>query len=116
MSKLGAALMTVAALASAVPAIPASAAEAPHRISHSPAWGCRDKGELYNLLFLAISNSYETQLAAALADGRCVTFAPGESVAVIDEGSRGIVKVERGGIAQVSTRPSGYWTLARNVD
>src|SRR6185437_9733197 len=107
--------LTAAAIAAATLAMPA-AAEAPHRISHSPAWGCRDKGDLYNLLFLAISASFDTQMAAALADGRCVAFAPGERVSVVDQGSRGIVKVERGGVAQVSTASNGYWTLARNLD
>ena len=116
MSKLGAAFLAASMLA-ATPAIsPASAAEGPHRISHSPAWGCGDKGDLYNLLFLGISASFDTQLSAALADGRCISFAPGESVTVIGEAGPSIVKVQRGMATTVSTAPQGYWTLKRNID
>jgi hypothetical protein len=111
MSKLSALFLTAAMLA-ATPAIPsASAAEAPHRISHNPAWGCRDKGDLYDLLFLGLSASFDSKLAAALADGRCVSFAPGESVTILEEGGQGIVKVQRGGVT-----PVAYWTAARNIN
>lgn len=116
MSKLGAAFLAAAMIAASPTLSTASAAEAPYRISHSPAWGCRDKGDLYNLLFLGISASFDTQLAAALADGRCVAFAPGESVTVVERGAHGIVKVQRGVATTVSTAAVGYWTLARNVD
>jgi hypothetical protein len=111
MSKLGAVFLA-AAMAAAIPAVsPASAAEAPHRIAHSPAWGCRDQGELYNLLFLGISSSFDTTLAAALADGRCVSFTPGESVTILEESGHGIIKVQRG-----SGEPAVYWTPARNLE
>ncbi|MBV8778297.1 MAG: hypothetical protein JO032_04715 [Alphaproteobacteria bacterium] len=117
MSKLRAAFLTAAALAAATPATPSpSAADTLHRITHDPAWGCRDKGDLYNLLFLGISASFDTQLAAALADGRCIAFAPGERVSVIGDGTRGVVKVQRGLATTVSTSSAGYWTLARNID
>lgn len=115
MSKLGAAFLTGVLLAAApAPASvsPSLAAEAaPHRIARDAAWGCRDKHELFNLLFLGLSTSFDTKLAEALADGRCVYFDPGETVTILeDSGSHGLVKVERGG-----AQPVAYWTPLRNI-
>jgi hypothetical protein len=111
MSKLGAVFLAAAMLA-ATPAIsPASAAEAPHRIAHDPAWGCRDKGDLYDLLFLGLSASFDSKLASALADGRCVSFTPGESVTILEPAGHGIIQVQRGGAT-----PVAYWTAVRNID
>lgn len=110
MSKLGAAFLTATILATATPLVPpASAAEAPHRIAHEAAWGCRDKGDLLNLLFLGISSSFDTKLAAAVADGRCVYFKPNEDVLVVDPGDAGLVRIQRG------ATPAVYWTPSRNV-
>ena len=113
MSKLGAIFLTGVMLAATpLTAMPAAAAEAPHRISHDAAWGCRDKHEVFDLLFLGLSTSFDDQLAKALADGRCVYFKSGESVTIIeDTASHGLVKVQRGG-----AQPVTYWTAVRNVD
>ena len=109
MPKLGAALLTALVLATT----PLAAAEmqVPHRIARDAAWGCRDKSDLLNLLFLGISTSFDTKLAAALAEGRCIYFKPGEDVMVLDPGQQGIVRVQRGGVA-----PAVYWTPSRNVN
>jgi len=107
MSKLGAAFLTALLLSTA----PLVAAEAPHRIAHEAAWGCRDKNDLIDLLFLGLSTSFDLKLATALADGRCVYFTPGENVTILEGGGHGLVKVERGGAA-----PVAYWTALRNVD
>ena len=104
MSKIGAALLTAILLA----AIPA-AAQAPHRIARDAAWGCRDKAELFDLLFLGLSTSFDTKLASAIAEGRCVFFNSGESVEIIEPVGHGVVRVQRGGT------PAAYWTSARNV-
>ncbi len=91
-------------------AVPAMAAEAPHGIARDGAWGCRDRGEMLDLLFLGISASFDTKLASALAEGRCVLFNPGEEVVIVETGQRGILQVQRGGAV-----PAVYWTAARNV-
>ena len=113
MSKLGPVLLTAALLFATPPAAAPLAAEAaPHRIARDAAWGCRDKHELFNLLFLGLSTSFDTKLAEALADGRCIYFAPGEAVTIIeDSGSHGLVKVQRGGV-----QPVTYWTPLRNIN
>ena len=112
MSKLGAAFLTGAMLvATPLAAPPLSAAEAPHRIARDAAWGCRDINEVIDILFLGLSTSFDSKLAAAVADGRCVYFKPGESVTIIDDPSRGLVKVRRGG-----AEPVAYWTPLRNVN
>ena len=112
MSKLGAVFLTAAVLAATPLATsPLAAAEAPHRIARDAAWGCRDKGDLLDLLFLGLSTSFDTKLATALADGRCVYFAPGEDVTILEDGGHGLVKVRRGGAVPVT-----YWTTQRNVD
>jgi hypothetical protein len=111
MSKLGAAFLTASILAT-TPLFPSvSAAEVPHRIARDAAWGCRDKNDLLNLLFLGISTSFDTKLAVALAEGRCIYFNPGEDVVVVDPGEKGLIRVQRGGAA-----PAVYWTPARNVN
>jgi hypothetical protein len=106
MSKIGAAFLTVLMLA----VTPLAAAEAPHRIVRDGAWGCRDRADVFDLLFLGISASFDTKLAGALADGRCVLFNPGEDVVVVEPGQHGVMQVQRGGVA-----PAIYWTSARNV-
>ena len=106
MSKLGAAFLTALMLGTAS----LSAAEVPHRIARDGAWGCRDKRDVFDLLFLGISASFDLQLATALADGRCVLFNPGEEIAIVEAGQRGILQVQRGGAA-----PAVYWTASRNV-
>ncbi len=112
MSKLGAAFLTALALTTtALVATPASAAETPHRVARDASWGCRDKGELFDLLFLGISASFETKLASALADGRCVYFTPGESVTILEDAGHGVLKVQRGGVV-----PVAYWTPQRNIN
>jgi hypothetical protein len=112
MSKFGVAFLTAAVLAATPLAAPPSlAAEAPHRIAQSAAWGCRDKGDLIDLLFLGLSASFDTKLSTALADGRCAYFTPGESVTILENGGNGLVKVKRDGAMPVS-----YWTPVRNVN
>jgi hypothetical protein len=113
MSKLGAVFLTGLLLsATSVTATSALAAtQAPHRIARDAAWGCRDKNDVVDLLFLGLSTSFDTKLASALADGRCVYFAPGENVTILEDGGHGLVKVERGGAA-----PVAYWTPLRNVN
>src|SRR5476649_1658448 len=91
-------------------AVPAMAAAASHGIARDGAWGCRDRGEMLDLLFLGISASFDTKLASALAEGRCVLFNPGEDMVIVETGQRGILQVQRGGAA-----PAVYWTSARNV-
>jgi hypothetical protein len=110
MSRLGAAFLTATILATTPLVLPASATEAPHRIARETAWGCRDKDDLLNLLFLGISSSFDTKLAAAVADGRCVYFKPHEDVIVVDPGETGLVRVQRG-----DATPAVYWTPSRNV-
>jgi hypothetical protein len=114
MSKLGGAILTGLLLAATpLATAPSVAAEAaPHRIARDAAWGCRDKHEVFNLLFLGISTSFDDKLAEALAAGRCVYFNPGETVTIIeDTHSHGLVKVQRGG-----AQPVTYWTQLRNVN
>jgi hypothetical protein len=110
MSKIGAAFLTALLLATTAFPGPLAAAEAPHRTAREAAWGCRDKGDLLNLLFLGLSTSFDTKLAVALADGRCVYFNPGEDIVVLDPVEHGVVRVQRGGAA-----PAVYWTPLRNV-
>jgi hypothetical protein len=111
MSKLGAVSLSALMLA-AIVVQPVLAAEAPHRIARDAAWGCRDKHEVFNLLFLGLSTSFDSKLAQALADGRCIFFNPGENVTIVDDsGSHGLVKVMRAGPA-----PETYWTPLRNVN
>jgi hypothetical protein len=121
MSRVGAAFLTALTLAASTP-IPLAAAEttpttqiavaeAPHRIARATAWGCRDKNDVFELLFQGISVSFDGKLAAALADGRCVAFKPGEDVTIVEPGANGLVKVQRPG-----TSPVAYWTAARNVN
>jgi hypothetical protein len=112
MAKLGAVLLTATILvATSLATACFAAAEAPQRIAHDAAWGCRDKHDVFDLLFLGLSTSFDDKLASALADGRCVYFMPGESVTIIEQGSHGLVKVQRGG-----AEPVTYWTPLRNVD
>ena len=112
MSKLGAAFVTALMFTTApLVATPVSAAEAPHRIARDASWGCRDKSELLDLLFLGISASFDTKLASALADGRCVYFMPGETVTILEDAGHGVVKVQRGGAG-----PIAYWTPLRNIN
>src|SRR5215469_17657233 len=113
MPKVAAMFLTGAMLA-VTPLVvpPAVAAEAPHRIARDAAWGCRDKHEVFNLLFLGLSTSFDSKLADALANGSCVFFKPGENVSIIeDTGSHGLVKVRRDG-----PEPATYWTPLRNVN
>jgi len=113
MSKLGAVFLTGLVLsASPIAAPPAAAAEAPHKISREAAWGCRDKHDVFDLLFLGLSTSFDSELAQALAEGRCVYFTPGEDVTILDDSSsHGLIKVQRGG-----AQPVTYWTPVRNID
>jgi hypothetical protein len=113
MSKLGAAFLAASLLAAAsLAAIAAPAAEAPHQIARDAAWGCRDKHEVFDLLFLGLSTSFDDRLADALADGRCIYFKLGEDVTIIERSaSHGLVKVQRGG-----AEPVTYWLLQRNLN
>jgi hypothetical protein len=112
MSRFGAAFLTTLLLAATPPIPMASAAEeAPHRIARDAAWGCRDKSDVINLLFLGLSATFDTTLAGALADGRCVYFTPGESVVIVDPVANGLVRV-----ARPDAMPAAYWTPARNVN
>ena len=114
MSKLGAVFLTGLMLATTpLIAKPVSAAEVPHHITRSAAWGCRDKSDLVNLLFLGLSTSFDLQLAQALADGRCGYFTSGENVMILDQGGHGLVKVEA---ERAGAAPIVYWTPVRNVD
>jgi len=120
MSRVGAAFLTASILA-ATPVLaettamvtPTATIEAPHRIARDAAWGCRDKNEVINLLFLGMSVSFDGKLAAALADGRCVVFKSGENVVIVEPGSHGLVKVQR---LDASAAPVAYWMPARNVN
>ncbi len=112
MSKLGAAFLTTLMLAtSPLAAAPLTAAEVPHRIARDTAWGCRDKNDLIDLLFLGLSASFDSKLAQALAEGRCAYFTPGENVTILEDGGHGLVRVQRGGAV-----PVVYWTPQRNVN
>lgn len=113
MSKLGAVFLTGMVLATTpMLATPSPAAEAPHRIARDAAWGCRDKHDVFHLLFLGLSTSFDSKLADALADGSCVFFKSGENVTIMeDTGSHGLVKVRRDG-----PEPATYWTPVRNVN
>jgi len=113
MSKFGAAFLTASMLAmTPLAAVAAPAAATPHKNTRHAAWGCRDKHEVFNLLFLGLSTSFDDRLADALASGRCVYFNLGEDVTVIEQSaSHGVVKVERGG-----AEPATYWILQRNLN
>jgi hypothetical protein len=121
MSRYGAAFLTASILVATAPiplaaaetaaATPVAATEAPHRIARDAAWGCRDKGDVIELLFQGISTNFDGKLAAALADGRCITFKPGEDVVIVEPGANGLVRVQRPGAS-----PAAYWTVSRNVN
>jgi hypothetical protein len=113
MSKFGAAFLTAAMLTiTPLAAVAAQRADAPYKITRDAAWGCRDKHDVFNLLFLGLSTSFDDRLADALADGRCVYFKPGEDVIIIEQSvSHGLVKVQRGG-----AEPATYWLLQRNLN
>jgi hypothetical protein len=112
MSKLGAAFLTGAMLVSApIYADQVAAVDVPHHIAHDAAWGCRDKSDLIDLLFLGLSTSFDSKLAQAIADGRCAYFEPGESVKIMEDAGQGLVKVQRSGAT-----PIIYWTPLRNVN
>jgi hypothetical protein len=113
MSKVGAAFLTASMLAmTPLAAMSASAAEVPQKITRDAAWGCRDKHDVFDLLFLGLSTSFDDRLADALADGRCVYFKSGEDVIIIEQStSHGLVKVQRGG-----AEPTTYWILQRNLN
>ena len=111
MSRVGAVFLTASILAAAAPTPVVAAAEAPHRIARDAAWGCRDKNDVIDLLFQGISVNFDGKLAAALADGRCVAFKPGEDVVILEPGVNGLVRVQRPGAS-----PVAYWTATRNVN
>ena len=113
MSKLAAAFLTASMLAATpLATVAAQPTDAAHKISRDAAWGCRDKHDVFNILFLGLSTSFDDKLADALADGRCVYFNMGEDVVIIDQSaSHGVVKVQRGG-----TQPATYWILQRNLN
>lgn len=118
MSRVGAVFLTALTLAATpvaaqtvTAATPAAATVVPHHIAREAAWGCRDKGDVLELLFQAISANFDSKLAAALADGRCVVFKSGEDVLIVEPGDNGLVKVQRPGAL-----PVAYWTAARNVN
>jgi len=111
MTKFAVAAATAALLTATTPALPVAAAEPDtHTITREAAWGCRDRGDVINLLFLGLSTTFDATLASALADGRCVSFTTGESVAIVDRGSNGLVRIARPGEPTAS-----YWTPARNL-
>jgi len=112
MSKLGAVFLGVSLLTTTpLATVSAAATEAPHHITQGAAWGCRDKHDVFDILFLGLSASFDTKLATALADGRCVFFQSGETVTIIEgTGSHGLVKIQRG------AEPATYWTPVRNVE
>ncbi|HWD58824.1 MAG TPA: hypothetical protein VG308_11120 [Stellaceae bacterium] len=121
MSKLGAMFLTgtilvAIPLAAAPPPVevaPAPAAAAPHHIGRSAAWGCRDKGELIDLLFLGLSTSFDLKLSSALAEGRCAYFTDGEGVTIVESSGHGLVKVK---VERAGAAPEIYWTPLRNVE
>ena len=119
MSKLGAVFLTglifaTPVLAAAPPPVTAATpptAAAAHRIGGSAAWGCHAKHDVFDILFLGLSASFDTKLADALTDGRCVFFQSGETVTILGgTGSHGLVKVQRG------TDPATYWTPLRKIE
>lgn len=113
MSKFGAAFLTAVMLATTpIAVVAAPAMDAPHKITRDAAWGCREKHDVFDLLFLGLSTSFDDRLADALSDGRCVYFKPGEDVMIIDQSvSHGLIKVQRRG-----TEPVIYWTPRRNLN
>ena len=112
MSKIGAAFLTALAFAATSPIPLAAAAEqVPHKIVRDAAWGCRDKGDVIDLLFQGISVTFDSRLATAIADGKCVAFAPGENVVIVEPGANGLVKIARPGVW-----PATYWTASRNLN
>ena len=114
MSKLGAAFLGLSLVAATpLPTPPsAAAAETAHHIAQSAAaWGCRNKHDVFDLLFLGLSASFDSKLADEVTDGRCVFFQSGESVTILDgTRSHGLVKIQR------ATEPASYWTSVRNLD
>jgi len=112
MSKLGAALLGLSLLtATPLPMPAAAAAETPHHIVQSTAWGCHNKHEVFDLLFMGLSSSFDTKLTSALNHGRCVSFRQGETVTILQgTDSHGLVKVQRG------AEPATYWTPVRNIE
>ena len=73
--------------------------------------GDQAEADVIDLLFLGISANFDGKLAAALADGRCVTFKSGENVVIVDPGANGLVRVQRLGAS-----PVAYWTVSRNLN
>jgi hypothetical protein len=109
MSTIGAVFLAAFTLTGAPqPAVPT---EAPLRITQNAAWGCHEKSDLIDLLFLGLSTSFDTKLAVLLADGRCVYFKAGENVQILETGPHGFVKVQREGASPVT-----YWTVRRNMN
>jgi hypothetical protein len=109
MSKIGAAFLIALWLAAGSAA--AAEVTVPHHVTHGAAWGCSDKNELIDLLFLGLSASFDDKLAGDLASGKCVYFSSGETVTILKDNGHGIVKVQRGG-----AEPAVYWTMLRNLD
>jgi len=106
MRRVAAALIATGLLAAA-PGL----AQTARQIVRSGAFGCQDKAELVNLLFLGVSAAFDNQLATAIADGTCIIFTVGESVVALDQDAHGILQVRRAGAV-----PVAYWTPARNVN
>lgn len=112
MSKLGAAFLCVSLLVAPLAAGSAAAAEASSRhIAQGAAWGCRDKGDLIDLLFQGLSASFSSKLESAVADGRCAYFKSGDTVTILEDSGHGIVRVQVRGAS-----PAAYWTPLRNVE
>jgi hypothetical protein len=63
MSKFGGVFLT-ALLLGAAPV--AQALRRPRHIAQEAAWGCRDRSDLIDLLFLGLSTSFDNKLATAL--------------------------------------------------
>jgi len=63
MSKIGAAFLIALWLAAGSAA--AAEVTVPHHVTHGAAWGCSDKNELIDLLFLGLSASFDDKLAGS---------------------------------------------------
>jgi len=118
MSKLGAVfLISLTLAATPLAAAPVSAdqmaaVDVPHHIARDAAWGCRDKHDVFDLLFLGLSTSFDSKFVQALGDGRCDYFTPGEDVTILEDGGHGLVKVQ---LQRGAAEPVVYWTPLRNV-
>jgi hypothetical protein len=85
-------------------------AQGERQIARDGAWGCRDRQDTVDLLFLGISAAFDTKLAHEIALGLCGYFKAGENVVVVDKDPLGLVKVRRTASPGVP-----LWTPSQNL-